>query len=257
MKDKINETTKAVNSTSTSEKVSEDKKEDLQNDEETPKKQIEEIPLDVDEDLNEFLKQRDIKNNIAALRKAYRIKRLVADIPFGVFIIFLLLCIRCRNLWIIMGLIVLGYAICGYCYYKLRRRGNRKFSTASRDMINSVQEIFENDEFRDKEQYLYFILSQRIKERQRLDNQFEKIMKIISGILKLPLLLGVIVEGIIIVKAGTSIDSKMITYDLIVIAIIIIIGIVVDLFNYLTSDSYYLIHQTLLAGIKKSISKKA
>lgn len=227
----------------------------------------EEIPnaivYDADKELNSFLKDADLENKLVAFDKSYIGRCRKDTLPLLIYVAILIFSwLALFYNWvhlnayindIIMLLILaVGYVIALLFHFRLKPKLNRNLSTSINELSEAVQNVLEYASDLNPE-YLSCLLGCRIRERQRLDEQFNEMMKIISNVIKFPLFLGVIVQGIYIhtLKSISSLPQSIITLDVAVIAIVIILGLVINYINSRFFDIYYYRLQTMLNAVNK------
>lgn len=146
---------------------------------------------------------------------------------------------------------VIGYVIVVWAHFKLKSRLNQDLAASANELSEVVQNVLQHTSLNPV--YLSYLLACRIQERQRLDQQFNQMMKIISNVLKLPLLVGAIVEGLYIhtLTSISNLPQSIIFLDVLVIVIIILLGLAIDFINCRFSDVYYYRQQTILNAVNK------
>lgn len=226
-----------------------------------PKRVPEEVLYDADDELNDLLKDKKVHNKIECLNKAYKHRQLFGILPLIIYAILLpiigwlifsykLFTTRDnRNYVIMLGIMALGYILIFAYHSRQKLKINQRLAVNANDLSRAVEELLSSSKL--NPEYLSYLLSQRVQERQRLDQQFSKTMSIISATLKLPLLLGIVVEGIFIHALNGKVSNSIIWIDIVVIVIIIALAAVMEIINCYGFNAKYYSHQTLMDAVNK------
>lgn len=222
------------------------------------------IPFDVNEELDRFLSNAKIQNDLENVKKAYLNQRLKSYAPLGMYllVIFLSGLIIYSTNWLkndksfcLMLILILFFLPINLWHKKLHTKVNKKLSNSTRKLNKSIQIILKQSSF--NAEYLEFILTQRIKERKSLDLQFSTMIKIINGALNFTAVFGIIL-WLVFSFFHSREDDVLIPYVMSAIIAVIVLGVAIDLWNYKFSDAYYCSHEILLeAVVKYKIEEKS
>ena len=222
------------------------------------------IPFDVNEELDRFLSNAKIQNDLENVKKAYLNQRLKSYAPLGMYllVIFLSGLIIYSTNWLkndksfcLMLILILFFLPINLWHKKLHTKVNKKLSNSTRKLNKSIQIILKQSSF--NAEYLEFILTQRIKERKSLDLQFSTMIKIINGALNFTAVFGIIL-WLVFSFFHSREDDVLIPYVVSAIIAVIVLGVAIDLWNYKFSDAYYCSYEILLeAVVKYKIEEKS
>lgn len=221
------------------------------------------IIYDADKELNDFLEDTDLRKKIKAFDKFCKKRWLKNDFPLlayaGVFATTWLILFKTSwmylsvdiKIMIMLGVMVAGYIISLLCHLKLKSKLNQKLATSVNNLSEAVQHVLNYANL--NPEYLSYLLECRIQERQRLDEQYNEMMKIISNVLRLPILLGIVVEGFYIhtLKDINNLPQSIISLDVAVIIAVILLGVAIDFINCWFLDVDYYRQQTILSAVNK------
>ncbi|EDX43537.1 hypothetical protein QQO16_05230 [Limosilactobacillus reuteri] len=217
----------------------------------------EQIPFDVDRELNGLLSNAELQAQMKKVKKAYRNKRLKNYLPIVVYAVILPLSAwyvynpKFRSIGnnikfsIIISVLVIGYLVAIFWHEKIRLKLDIKLANASNELSRTVQNILRHDHF--NVEYLGYVLTHRIQERKKLDSQSTKI---ISYFLSLSLIFGIIIKGMYTAIQKKSHIDPIVLDSIWIIITLIFIWIVVDLL-YCVFDVFYYDYRILLEGIMK------
>lgn len=217
----------------------------------------EQIPFDVDRELNRLLSNAELQAQMKKVKKAYRNKRLKNYGPIILYAIILLLSVLIiysqkfrdigndEKIFGVTVVLVIGYLIANFRHKKIRLKLDIELANASNDLSRTVQNILRHDHF--NVEYLGYVLTHRIQERKKLDSQSTKI---ISYFLSLSLIFGIIIKGMYTAIQKKSHIDPIVLDSIWIITTPIFIWIVVDLL-YCVFDVFYYDYRILLEGIMK------
>ena len=215
------------------------------------------IPFDVNEELDRFLSNAKIQNDLENVKKAYLNQRLKSYAPLGMYllVIFLSGLIIYSTNWLkndksfcLMLILILFFLPINLWHKKLHTKVNKKLSNSTRKLNKSIQIILKQSSF--NAEYLEFILTQRIKERKSLDLQFSTMIKMINAALNFTAIFGMIL-WLILSFFQLGEHNVLISYAVSAIIAVIIIGVVIDFLNYNFLDAYYCSYEILLEAVVK------
>lgn len=217
----------------------------------------EQIPFDVDRELNRLLSNAELQAQMKKVKKAYRNRRLKNYGPIILYAIILLLSVLTiysqkfrdigndEKIFGVTVVLVIGYLIANFRHKKIRLKLDIELANASNDLSRTVQNILRHDHF--NVEYLGYVLTHRIQERKKLDSQSTKI---ISYFLSLSLIFGIIIKGMYTAIQKKNYIDSIVLYSIWIITTPIFIWIVVDLL-YCVFDVFYYDYRILLEGIMK------
>lgn len=220
--------------------------------------------FDVNEELDRFLSNAKIQNDLKNVKKAYLHQRLKAYVPLGTYllVVFLSISIIYSTNWFkinkpfsLMLILIISFLLVDLWYKRLHIKVNKELSNSTRKLNKSIQIILKQGSF--NAEYLKFILTQRIKERKSLDLQFSTMIKLINGALNFTAVFGIIL-WLVFSFFHSREDNVLIPYVVAAIITVIVLGIAIDLWNYKFSDAYYCSYEILLeAMVKYKIEEKS
>lgn len=128
-------------------------------------------------------------------------------------------------------------------------RGNQrvKLYTRASDLTKEVLGVLSIRNY--DTEYLSYILTQRLNDKKRLDQQFNRAMKISYNLLGLSLLLKALLQGTL--KHIKITNDLLSTYNFRIIITVILVVLAVDCYSYLVSDADYYRRQIILNAVKK------
>ncbi|MBC8744270.1 hypothetical protein H5W18_06555 [Lactobacillus sp. Marseille-P7033] len=220
----------------------------------------EEVILEDDKELNDFLNEDMIFKAMNKYDKTYKDERIKSYIPLGIIAFALIISsivlffvykhhLEKYEMVVSVSIISILLVSCGLRIWlsKKIKKGTSKnrISSVANELSNKVQEVLKRGKY--NSEYLGYVLLERIQERERLNDQFSKIMHLINVTTKFSSLLVAMLALLITVFK----DYSGIKFFFIVIIVVIFLGVLADYYNYKISDSYYYQRRTILDAITK------
>lgn len=232
-----------------------------------------EIPFSLDEELNNFLEERKVRDGIENVRKSYKNRRLIPYcLLWGYFIVIWVAsyCIQyliknknCGFIITVIVMLVFWFAM-NHFYKRTKTKLNVTLATNVRNLSRIICEVLKNTVLvkynkeatkeykRYSPEYLEYILTQQIQRRRNLDNQFDQMSKTIIKYLNIALIGGMIISILVykLIKELASANLSVCYLDGL-IAAILFVGSAIDWWNYNLSDAYHFRCQSILDAVTK------